>query len=196
MNYSFEYIDIILLAMIAGFIFLRLRGILGKKTGHEENMGASFPHDFPTKKGEYQKIDENNFNEKAKAEFLKGAQIAYESIVTSFSSGELKKIKTLLDKKVFNEFNEAVNERKEKGLISETTFIGINSANIKNYNQINNMFEVTVDFVSEIISCVKDKDDKIVSGDPEKIKKVLDTWKFSKDSRSANPNWLLIDTQA
>tara|TARA_B100001540_G_scaffold202935_1_gene178719 strand:- start:2008 stop:2598 length:591 start_codon:yes stop_codon:yes gene_type:complete len=196
MNYSFEYIDIILLAMIAGFIFLRLRGILGKKTGHEDNIEASFPHDFPTKKNEYQKIDEDNFNEKAKADFLKGAQVAYESIVTGFSSGELKKIKTLLDKKVLNEFNEAIQERKEKGLISETTFIGINSANIKNYNQINNMFEVTVDFVSEIISCVKDKDKKLISGDPEKIKKVYDTWKFSKDIKSLNPNWLLIDTQA
>ena len=196
MSYSFEYIDIILLAMIAGFIFLRLRGILGKKTGHEDNIEASFPHDFPTKKNEYQKIDEDNFNEKAKADFLKGAQVAYESIVTGFSSGELKKIKTLLDKKVLNEFNEAIQERKEKGLISETTFIGINSANIKNYNQINNMFEVTVDFVSEIISCVKDKDKKLISGDPEKIKKVYDTWKFSKDIKSLNPNWLLIDTQA
>tara|TARA_Y100000590_G_scaffold115476_1_gene131806 strand:- start:2247 stop:2837 length:591 start_codon:yes stop_codon:yes gene_type:complete len=196
MNYSFEYIDIILLAMIAGFIFLRLRGILGKKTGHEDNIEASFPHDFPTKKNEYQKIDEDNFNEKAKADFLKGAQVAYESIVTGFSSGELKKIKTLLDKKVLNEFNEAIQERKEKGLISETTFIGINSANIKNYNQINNMFEVTVDFVSEIISCVKDKDKKLISGDPEKIKKVYDTWKFSRDIKSLNPNWLLIDTQA
>ena len=195
MNYSFEYIDIILLAMIAGFIFLRLRGILGKKTGHEDNVGAAFSHDFSTKKSEYQKIDENNFNDKAKADFLKGAQIAYESIVTSFSSGELKKIKTLVDKRVFNQFNEAINERKDKGLISETTFIGINSANIKNYSQINNMFEVTVDFVCEIISCVKDKDKKLVSGDPEKVKKVYDTWKFSRDIKSLSPNWLLIDTQ-
>ena len=196
MNYSFEYIDIILLAMIAGFIFLRLRGILGKKTGHEENMGASFQHDFPTKKTEYQKLDGNNFNEKAKAEFLKGAQIAYESIITSFSSGEIKKIKTLLDKKILNEFNEAIKERKDKGLISETTFIGINSADIKNYNQINNMLEVTVDFVSEIISCVKDKDKKLISGDPKKVKKVYDTWKFSRDIKSLSPNWLLVDTQA
>mgnify|MGYP002878966777 FL=1 len=195
MNYSFEYIDIILLAMIAGFIFLRLRGILGKKTGHEDNVGAGFSHDFSTKKSEYQKIDENNFNDKAKADFLKGAQIAYESIVTSFSSGELKKIKTLVDKRVFNQFSEAINERKDKGLISETTFIGINSANIKNYSQINNMFEVTVDFVCEIISCVKDKDKKLVSGDPEKVKKVYDTWKFSRDIKSLSPNWLLIDTQ-
>ena len=58
------------------------------------------------------------------------------------------------------------------------------------------MLEVTVDFVSEIISCIKDKDSKIISGDPEKVKKVHDIWKFSKDSRSTNPNWVLIDTQA
>ena len=196
MNYSFEYIDIILLAMIAGFIFLRLRGILGKKTGHEENMGASFPHDFSTKKKESKKIDENNFDEKAKADFLKGAKVAYESIVTSFSSGELKKIKSLLDKKIFNEFSEAISERKNKGLTYETTFIGINSADINNYSQINNMFEVTVDFVSEIISCVKDNDKKAVSGEPEKIKKVYDTWKFSRNVESFSPNWLLTDTQA
>ena len=196
MNYSFEYIDIILLAMIAGFIFLRLRGILGKKTGHEENIGTPFPHDFPAKKQKFEKIDENNFDEKAKAEFLNGAKIAYESIIISFSSGELKKIKTLLDKKVFNEFDEAISERKNKGLKSETTFIGINSADIKNYNQTNNMLEVTVDFVSEIISSVKDKDKKLISGDPEKIKKVYDTWKFSRNVKSINPDWLLVDTQA
>ncbi len=196
MNYSFEYIDIILLAMIAGFIFLRLRGILGKKTGHEENIGTTFAHDFPTKKENHQKIDETNFDEKAKDDFLKGAKIAYETIITSFASGDLKKIKTLLDKKVLNDFSEAIEERKNKGLTSETTFIGINSADIKNYNQINNKFEVKVDFVSEIISCVKDRDQKLISGSPEKIKKVYDTWKFSRNVKSINPNWLLVDTQA
>ena len=75
-------------------------------------------------------------------------------------------------------------------------FIGINSADIKNYNQINNKFEVKVDFVSEIISCVKDRDQKLISGSPEKIKKVYDTWKFSRNVKSINPNWLLVDTQA
>jgi len=196
MSYSFEYIDIILLAMIAGFIFLRLRGILGKKTGNEENIAASFQQDFSAKEEDSKKIDENNFDEKAKADFLKGAKIAYETIVTNFSSGELKKIKALLDKKVLNEFNEAINDRKNKGLTSKTTFIGINSADIKNYSQINNMFEVTVDFVSEIISSVQDKDKKLISGDPEKVKKVYDTWKFSRDIKSLSPNWLLVDTQA
>ena len=196
MNYSFEYIDIILLAMIAGFIFLRLRGILGKKNGREDNLSASFHQEFTSKNEKSQKIDENNFDEKARANFLSGAKIAYESIVTNFSSGELKEIKTLLDKKVFKEFNEAINERKNKGLKSETTFIGINSADIKNYSQVNNAFEVTVDFVSEIISSVQDKDKKLISGDPEKVKKVYDTWKFSRDIKSLSPNWLLVDTQA
>ncbi len=196
MNYSFEYIDIILLAMIAGFIFLRLRGILGKKTGHEENLGTSFAQDFQVKKKEeYKKIDEKSFDDKAKSDFLKGAQIAYETIITNFSSGDIKKIKNLLDKKVFDDFSEAIKERNKNGLISETTFIGIDSADIKNYSQNNNMFEVTVDFVSEIISCVRDKDKKIISGDPEKIKKVFDTWKFSREIKSISPNWTLIDTK-
>ena len=195
MSYSFEYIDIILLAMVAGFIFLRLRGILGRRTGHEENMTASFAHESPPKKAT-KILNKENFDETAKKEFLNGAKIAYENIITCFSSGNLKDIKSLLDKKVLNEFTDAINERKGQGLKSETTFIGINSADIKNHNEINNMLEVSVDFVSEIISCVKDKDNKIVSGNPEKIKKVYDTWKFSRDIRSQNPNWLLVDTQA
>ena len=195
MNYSFEYIDIILLAMIAGFIFLRLRGILGRKTGFEENISTSFPHETPPETVD-KKINAENFDENAKKEFLSGAKIAYETIITSFSSGNIKAIKTLLDKKVLKEFNEAIKDRIEKKLISETTFIGINSAKIKEHNQLNNMLEVSVDFVSEIISCIRDKDKKIISGDPEKIKKVYDTWKFSRDIRSENPNWFLIDTQA
>ena len=81
-------------------------------------------------------------------------------------------------------------------MITDATFIGINSASIKNYKQTNNILEVTVDFVSEIISCIRDKEKKIVSGDLEKIKKVFDTWKFSRDTRSSNPNWILVDTQA
>ena len=195
MNYSFEYIDIILLAMIAGFIFLRLRGILGKRTGHKESVDSNFPHDLLAEKKLKNKSDQIIFDEKAKEDFLKGAKIAYETVIINFASGNLKGIKYLLDKKVFDQFNEALEERENKGHISKTTFVGIDSALIKEHNKVNNILEVTVDFVSEIISCVKDKDNKILSGDPEKVKKVFDTWKFKKDSRSNNPNWLLIDTQ-
>ena len=195
MNYSFEYIDIILLAMIAGFIFLRLRGILGKKTGFEEDVNSSFPHEAPPVKNVVD-LNIDTFDENAKKDFVKGAKIAYETIITDFAKGKLKDIKSLLDKNVYQQFEEAIKDRNEKKLSSETTFIGINSAEIKEHQQNKNMLEVTVEFVSEIISCVKDKDNKVISGDPEKIKKVLDTWKFSKDTRSSNPNWLLIDTQA
>ena len=195
MNYSFEYIDIILLAMIAGFIFLRLRGILGKRTGHKDNVDSSFSHDFLAEKKLKTQSDKIIFDEKAKEDFLKGAKIAYETVITNFASGNLKGIKYLLDKKVFDQFKEALEERENKGYKSETTFIGISSASIKEHNKVNNIIVVTVDFVSEIISCVKDKDNKILSGDPEKVKKVSDTWKFYKDSRLNNPNWLLVDTQ-
>ena len=198
MNYSFEYIDIILLAMIAGFIFLRLRGILGKKTGFEDEIKSNFHQEtVDANDASVEKIlNSETFDEKAKKEFLKGAQIAYETIVTNFSKGKLKDIKSLLDLNVYEQFNSALNERNSKNFSSETTFVGINSAEIKDHKQNKNMLEVTVEFVSEIISCIKDKENRIISGDPEKVKKVHDVWKFSKDSRSKNPNWLLIDTQA
>ena len=195
MSYSFEYIDIILLAMIAGFIFLRLRGILGKKTGFEEDINSSFAHEEAPSKPVVD-LNSTTFDENAKKEFLKGAKIAYETIITNFANGKLKDIKSLLGKNVYQQFEDAIKDRNEKKISSETTFIGINSAEVKEHVQNKNMLEVTVEFVSEIISCVKDKDKKVISGDPEKIKKVLDTWKFSKDSKSTNPNWLLIDTQA
>ena len=195
MNYSFEYIDIILLAMIAGFIFLRLRGILGKKSGFEDKMSASFAHDFPSETAK-KPLNEKTFDENAKKDFLTGAKIAYETIITSFSSGNLKGVKQLLDKKVYEQFDEAIKSRNASGEVSETTFIGISSAEIKNHENKKGFLEVTVSFVSEIILCVKDKDNKILSGDPKKIKKVFDTWTFSKEVNSKNPNWLLVSTEA
>ena len=197
MSYSFEYIDIILLAMIAGFIFLRLRGILGKKTGFEGKISTQIEKEF-------QKINSNsdlkpvneNFDEKAQKDFLKGARIAYETIITDFSDCDNKLIasKPLLSKKIHDQFKEALIERENKGHFAEITFIGIKSATVKTHKKIEESLEVTVDFVSEIITCIKDKDKKIISGDGEKIKTVYDTWVFSKDIKSANPNWLLIDT--
>ena len=195
MNYSFEYIDIILLAMIAGFIFLRLRGILGRRTGHQENLEAGFSENFKPKNIVDKKENNQIFDENAKKEFIKGAKIAYESIITSFAKGDLKNISYLLDKKILDDFTDAVQERKKNKNISETTFIGVNSAEIKEHKDHGSIIEVVVNFESEIISCVKDKDGQIISGDMKKIKKVHDTWKFTKDKNSSNPNWLLVDTQ-
>ena len=137
MSYSFEYIDIILLAMIAGFIFLRLRGILGKKSGFEEDITQSFPHEFPNVNNA-KKTNFDVFDDKAKSEFLSGAKIAYETIISDFSKGNLKNIKSLLEKKVLKQFEDAISEREKQGNVSETTFIGINSAEIKNHERNGN----------------------------------------------------------
>jgi len=195
MNYSFEYIDIILLAMIAGFIFLRLRGILGKKTGFEGKIPTQFKKEFQKINTSPKPISEK-FDEEDQKDFLKGAQIAYETIITDFSDSDNKLIasKPLLGEKVYKQFKEALLDRELKGNFAEITFIGIKSAAIKTHKKVENSLEVTVDFVSEIITCIKDKDKKIISGDSEKIKTVYDTWIFSKDIKSTNPNWLLIDT--
>ena len=195
MNYSFEYIDIILLAMIAGFIFLRLRGILGKKTGFEGKIPPQFGKEFQKINITTKPVSEN-FDEAAQKEFLKGAKIAYETIITDFSDSDNKLIdsKPLLSKKIYNQFKEALQDRESKDQFAEITFIGIKSALVKTHKKIEDSLEVTVAFVSEIITCVKDKEKKIISGDSEKIKTVYDTWVFSKDLKSTNPNWLLIDT--
>ena len=195
MNYSFEYIDIILLAMIGGFIFLRLRGILGKKTGFEGKIPAEFEKEFQKINITTKPVSEN-FDEAAQKEFLKGAKIAYETIITDFSDSDNKLVasKPLLSKKIYDQFKEALQDRESKGQFAEITFIGIKSAAVKTHKKIENSLEVTVDFVSEIITCVKDKEKKIISGDSEKVKTVYDTWVFSKDLKSTNPNWLLIDT--
>ena len=196
MSYSFEYIDIILLAMIAGFIFLRLRGILGKRTGFDGKAPTQF--DKILKEAVANKVTKNNetFDENAQKEFLNGAKIAYETIITDFSDNDnkLTTCKPLLNSGIYNQFNEALKQRSARGHYAEITFIGINSAIIKEHKKLDKILNVTVDFIAEVITCIKDKDKKIVSGDPEKIKKIYDTWVFSRDTTSVSPNWQLVNT--
>ena len=196
MSYSFEYIDIILLAMIAGFIFLRLRGILGKRTGFEGKAPGQFKEVIEKIKNEKPITSSDKFDDQAQKEFLQGAKIAYETIITDFSDNDNKitTSKPLLGEKILSQFNEALNERNSRGHSADITFIGINSAVIKEHKKIGKILNVTVEFIAEVITCIKDKNKNIISGDPEKIKKIYDTWVFSRDTRSSNPNWQLIET--
>tara|TARA_Y100000389_G_scaffold201383_1_gene243982 strand:- start:57 stop:653 length:597 start_codon:yes stop_codon:yes gene_type:complete len=195
MNYSFEYIDIILLAMIAGFIFLRLRGILGKRSGFQGKAPPQFQEILKNVQPESKIKQNNKFDEEAQKEFLKGAKIAYETIITDFSDDDNKllKSKPLLSKKIQDQFNEALKERSKRGHFAEITFIGVNSADIKEHKKSNSILNVTVSFVAEVITCIKDKEKKIITGSPDKIKKIYDTWIFSRDIKSNNPNWQLVD---
>lgn len=197
MSQQIGYIDIILLAMFAGFIFLRLKNILGRKTGHQrKTINKYFPKGVEVLKDieNNDAIKNNLVDENTKKQFLKGAKIAYEQIITSFAKGDKKSLKGLLEKKMLARFTEVIDERKNKQLNYETTFIGIKSAKVEEFKKIENIYRVTVNFVSEIITCVKDKNNKLIEGNPDTIKTVNDVWKFSKNMWSQDPTWYLVDT--
>ena len=194
---QFGFIDIILLAMFAGFIILRLRNILGRKTGHQAKpVNRYFPGGLETLKDieNNEAIKSGNIDEEAKKQFLKGADIAYEQIITSFAKGDKKLLKSLLGKEMFGDFSKVIDDRKQNLHKYETTFIGIKSSKILEFKKIENIYKVTVNFVSEIITCVKDKNSKIIEGNPDTIKTVNDVWKFSKNMWSQDPTWYLVET--
>ena len=197
MSDHFGYLDIILLAMLAGFIILRLRNILGRKTGHH---GKPINKYFSKRMEIVKDIENNeaiktdNVDDNTKKQFLKGAENAYEQIIMSFAKGDKKSLKPLLTKEMFNRFSEVIDERKNKQLKYETIFIGIKSAKILEFKKIENIYKVSVNFVSEIITCVKDKNNQIIEGNSDTIKTVNDIWSFSKNMWSQNPTWYLVDT--
>ena len=197
MSSHFGFIDIILLAMFAGFIILRLRNILGRRTGHQSKpVGKYFPKGMEVLKDieNNEAIKTGNVDEEVKKQFLKGADIAYEQIITSFAKGDKKSLKRLLEKQMFTRFSEVIDERKNKKLKYETTFIGLKSSKILEFKKIENIYKVTINFVSEIITCVKDSNNKVIEGNPDIIKTVHDVWKFSKNMWSQDPTWYLVDT--
>ena len=198
MSSNFGYIDIILLAMIAGFIILRLRSILGRKTGHEDKIYPGFSE---KKFEEFNKQQEVKFKKKnlneleaeEKEKFIRGAEIAYETIITAFAKGDKKSLKGLLTPRMATNFNQAISERDDKGVKSELTFIGMKESNLEKYEKIQDNIFATVKFVSDIISVKKDKNNNVIEGNPDRIKTVTDHWKFSKKVTSSSPNWYLAE---
>ena len=196
MSENFGYIDIILLGMIAGFIILRLRNILGRKTGHEPKIYSGFAErKFNVPNNNLKSFKENlevlEGNEKK--EFIKGAEIAYETILTSFAAGDVDKLKNLLTVDMASNFEQAIKARNKENIKSEFTFIGIKESNVEKYEKIKNELFASVKFVSEVISVKKDKDNNIIEGNPDKIKQVTDYWKFTRNILKKGPNWYLSE---
>tara|TARA_Y100000817_G_scaffold219448_1_gene172986 strand:+ start:407 stop:970 length:564 start_codon:yes stop_codon:yes gene_type:complete len=183
--------------MIAGFIILRLRNILGRKTGHQDKVYSSFAEkkfgQFKDLGKEKVKKSATEFGKDEKKQFLKGAEIAYETILTSFAKGDKQSLKSLLTEKMQANFTSAIEDRNSKKIKSELTFIGIKSSAIEKFDKTAEALFFTVKFVSEIISVKKDKDNKIIEGDPNKIKTVIDHWKFTRKVSSLSPNWYLAE---
>ena len=197
MSSNFGFIDIILLAMIAGFIILRLRNILGRKTGHEGQVTSIFDEkkfaEFRSELKKNKPILKDTLEEGEKEQFLKGAEIAYESILTSFAKGEKEKLKNLLTKDIFINFEQVIEHRNKEKIKSELTFIGVKESSVEKFEKIKNEFVATVKIICEIISVKKDKDGNVIEGNPDRIKTVTDYWKFTKNSLSDNPNWFLAE---
>ena len=196
MSNSFGYLDIILLGMIAGFIILRLRSILGRKTGHDSKVYPSFSEKKFSMPHKDIKPAEKNLDileGKDKKEFLRGAEIAYESILSAFAVGDLIKLKALLSPKMFSSFSEAIKLRNKENIKSEFTFIGIKESSVEKYEKVKDNLFATVKFVAEVISVKRDKDNNVIEGNPDKIKFVTDSWKFNKNINNNSPNWYLSE---
>jgi predicted lipid-binding transport protein (Tim44 family) len=195
MNDNFGYIDIVLLAIVAGIIVLRLRNVLGK--GAEDSVIRAKKSAIVDAQFEDVKLsgaDENiNLREFKEEMFLKGAQAAYEMIINAFASADKKTLKDLTSSDVYKNFVDVLDERKNKKYVNQFTFIGIKKAKIENVDKKDSLYTVKTRFVSEIISCVKDVNNKIIEGSPEEIQTVNDVWSFSRDLNSDDPTWYLID---
>jgi len=193
MNENFGFIDIILLAFIAGLIILRLRNSLGKGA---EDSALRAKNLQSVNVDTLEKIDKdiappfeaNHFNETS---FLKGAQAAYEMIVNAFANGDKKTLKDLADPEIYKNFISVIDERQSKKIKNEFTFIGIKKAKIEEVRNQDTLYSVKVRFISEIISSTKDEAGKIIDGNNNEIQTVNDVWVFRKDLNSEDPTWYL-----
>jgi predicted lipid-binding transport protein (Tim44 family) len=195
MNDNFGYIDIVLLAIVAGIIVLRLRSVLGK--GAEDSatrikkpniVDAQFEETVSSR------VEENiNLREFKEETFLKGAQAAYEMIVNAFAAADKKTLKDLTSPEVYKSFVGVLDERKNKKYVNQFTFIGIKKAKIENVDKKDSFYTVKTRFVSEIISCIKDANNNIIEGSTEEIQTVNDVWSFSRDLNSDDPTWNLTE---
>ncbi len=210
-------IELIILAGIAVFLFLRLRSVLGTREGFEkprmQPKNETPKRDFKVIDGGEDKDITDNVDKNSKSaealkliksedenftvnEFLSGARSAYEWILMSFEKNEIDEIRELLSEEVAEAFDAVVDQRVSQGLTIEAEFIGIREMKLveATYSSNTKTAEISVSFVGEMTSVVKNSSGEIVEGDSKQIKRQKDTWTFSKDIKSSNPNWLLVAT--
>lgn len=239
MNEVFDIYTIIFLA-IAVFIFLRLRSVLGRRTGHErppfdpysapntqeakrpapasDSPSGDTVVELPGRNGvgaararpDRWKGVAKSGSPLAKAfdsfvtidarfdprEFLEGAKMAYEMIVTAFAAGDRDELRPLLSKDVFEGFSEAIEEREKRGQTVESNFVGIDSAELIDAALRGTTAHLTARISSKLISVTRSGSGDIVEGDPQKVRGVVDVWTFARDLSSPDPNWKLVATEA
>lgn len=226
MGEGFQYGDLIFLGLIAVFIALRLRSMLGRDNGVDSqeswrqaarDTGADKVIPMPSLAGRFQKKEkeEDTAFEALKqntavadglraikqadaqfsaTEFLSGSKLAFEWVVGAFSKGDKDKLKMLLSEDRYREFVAEIDRNTESGKFPETTLVAITAADITEAALMGTRAQVTVQFTSEQIHIVRDKDKNIISGDQSAIEKVVDIWTFERDTSSRDPNWKITAT--
>lgn len=210
---------IIILAAVALFLVLRLRNVLGTRDGYEAPQKSA----APKKQGKFEVIDgggedadiadhvevdsdagkalvnmkkvEPNFSAD---EFVGGARQAYEMILMAFENGDTEFLQQYLAPDVYASFVGVIEDRADKGLVVEANFVGVRETKLRDakFDVNNHEAEITMKFVGELTSVVRDTDGKIVEGDPDTIKRQSDVWTFARLMGGDNPNWLLVGTGA
>ena len=203
MNEAFQYLDILILAVLAGLVLLRLRSVLGRRTGNEKTDTSSFNYEATNTESKVEPslkippVDRNTssgdswFDSK---DFLNGANKAYELIVTNFENGNKKALTPFLEKSVLSNFSEVIDQRKQDNHTVEFSFIGIESSEIVHKDLKNDPMEITVRFISEMITCIRNNKDEIISGSMNQVQKITDVWTFTKSKNVKSDNWLLSAT--
>jgi predicted lipid-binding transport protein (Tim44 family) len=233
-NVFFDIYTIIFLAL-AVFIFLRLRSVLGQRTGRERPPYDPYsardamrtgndnvvtlpprppaetekPADTAEPGDRWKGIapqgsaiatgldaivaQDSSFDPK---HFLTGARAAYEMIVTAYASGDRRSLKNLLGREVYDGFDGAIRDRELKGETAETRFVSIDTAELIGAEMRARTAQVTVRFVSQLVSVTRDRNGAVVEGNPDKVTEVTDVWTFARDISSRDPNWKLVATEA
>jgi predicted lipid-binding transport protein (Tim44 family) len=223
MSEGFAYLDILILAMVAAFIAFRLRGVLGRRTGHERRRpsrvtapsnqhGGDTVVPLPERATAHAQEQISNVRDpKLKAgitelrmadpsfdldAFLGGARAAFGMIVEAFARGDKAALRPLLADKVYDSFAQAIDARAAAGEQLTTELVAIRSAELAGAGVRSWMARAIVRFTSEQINVTRDAAGNIVDGDPGEVVEVVDTWTFERDTRSRDPNWLLVETRS
>ncbi len=224
MSEHFQYGDIILLGLVALFVVLRLRSMLGRNSGidpreiwkqavrevpveklspildrmpkkpvvQEDILPPQLQENKPVSDGlKAIKVADASFST---TEFLSGSKLAFEWVVGAFSKGEKDKLQQLLSEERFQQFCADIDARARDHVTHETTLVAVVSADITEAALQGTRARITVQFTTEQIHLVRDKDNQIVGGDPSVIEKVIDIWTFERDTSSRDPNWKIIAT--
>ena len=224
MSEGFAYIDILFFAMVAAFIALRLRSVLGRRTGHERRRSGGFGPARPNGAGDNVVALPERSTGQAEGEaviaglsdkgvksgltqirladqkfdpqkFLDGARAAFEMIVEAYAAGDKTTLRPLLADDVYAGFERAIEQRQSAGQSFETQLTAVPAVEVVGAEMRGRMARVTVRFKSEQINLLRDAQGKIIEGDPQTAEEVVDLWTFERDTASPDPNWILVETR-